>query len=349
MKDQTGQGMSTAAQRSRAVSKYLAQVLGWGVTLICLAYVASQVQWQSLKGALIIFKWPFLLLGIFSLAIGYALRIVRWSRMLQADGARVTAVKCAAPFLASIAMNNVLPFRAGDAVRALVFPGSLGVSKTAAASSLFLERLIDLLVLLLFLAVGLVFSANVHLPARIEEAVGWLVGSVVVVSGVVVLYSGKLSLSVLRLDQRNELKSWMRKGARAIGNLLASVAKMSHLSVIVSLMGLSCLIWAGELGLFWAVLCGFGLPASLAVAALVMAIATLSTLVPSSPGYVGPFHLAAFFAVSHLGGGNALALSCALVLHLALWLPTSLAGGLALIFVPNLLRLKEMTARTDHI
>jgi uncharacterized membrane protein YbhN (UPF0104 family) len=69
-----------------------------------------------------------------------------------------------------------------------------------------------------------------------------------------------------------------------------------------------------------------------------MAITTLSTLVPSSPGYVGPFHLAAFTAVSMLGGSDAQAASFAVLVHLALWIPTSLVGALAIWSRPQLFR-----------
>jgi hypothetical protein len=69
-----------------------------------------------------------------------------------------------------------------------------------------------------------------------------------------------------------------------------------------------------------------------------MSIATLSTLVPSSPGYVGPFHLAAFTAVSLIGGTAAQAGSFAVLAHLALWLPTTAAGAIAILFRPELFR-----------
>jgi len=60
--------------------------------------------------------------------------------------------------------------------------------------------------------------------------------------------------------------------------------------------------------------------ANVALAVTIMAIATLSTLIPSSPGYVGPFHLAAFFAIKILGGSAEQATSFAVLAHLSVWL-----------------------------
>lgn len=95
-----------------------------------------------------------------SLALGYMLRILRWSMMLRSTGARATFSDCCAPFLGSIALNNILPFRLGDVVRALVFPRSMGITRIIATSSLFVERLVDLMTLLVSLAIGLLQSVR---------------------------------------------------------------------------------------------------------------------------------------------------------------------------------------------
>ena len=69
-----------------------------------------------------------------------------------------------------------------------------------------------------------------------------------------------------------------------------------------------------------------------------MAIATLATLVPSSPGYVGPFHLAAFAGITFLGGTNEQAASFAVLSHLGVWVPTTLAGAVAIASTPDMFR-----------
>ena len=65
---------------------------------------------------------------------------------------------------------------------------------------------------------------------------------------------------------------------------------------------------------------------------------------PSSPGYVGPFHLAAFTAVSLVGGTVDQAASFAVIVHLALWLPTTIAGMIAIGMDPELFRMAKTNA-----
>src|ERR1700730_12840673 len=130
------------------------QILGVGISIVCLVLVFRKVDFNQLKLALENFKWHFVALGLASLALDYAMRIQRWAVMLRAGGATVSGWDCAAPFLGSITLNNVLPFRAGDLVRALVFPSAIGVRRVTATASLLLDRLVDMLTLLLSLGIG---------------------------------------------------------------------------------------------------------------------------------------------------------------------------------------------------
>jgi uncharacterized membrane protein YbhN (UPF0104 family) len=60
---------------------------------------------------------------------------------------------------------------------------------------------------------------------------------------------------------------------------------------------------------------------------LVTAIANLATLIPSSPGYVGPFEAGVLLAlVGAIGLERELALSYAVVVHAALYFPITIWG-----------------------
>jgi uncharacterized membrane protein YbhN (UPF0104 family) len=121
-------------------------------------------------------------------------------------------------------------------------------------------------------------------------------------------------------------------------DLSASMAQMSRFRLMLALFGLSAVVWAGELGLYVSLLRGTGIDADVTAGLLFMSMATLATLVPSSPGYIGPFHLAAFAAISMLGGTTAQATSLALLAHLSVWLSTTIVGGIAIATHPQLFK-----------
>lgn len=329
--------VSAAAGRPAGAGKWITQLVGVAISVACLFFIFRQVELAQLRDALAALHWGYVVAGVASLACGYFLRVARWAVMLRAAGAKVSTADCAAPFLGSITLNNVLPFRAGDFVRALVFPNALGVARTTASASLLLERLVDLLTLLLSLGIGLSLGPLDALPDWLGRGVLTLalLGSGALV-GVIVL-GGWVRALLARLQTRVAPKPAQALGV--IAELVAAVQAMARPRTLLALFGLSMLIWLGEAGLFWALLTGLGMQATLAIALMIMAMATLSTLVPSSPGYVGPFHLAAYTAVTMLHGAPAQAATFAVLAHLGLWLPTTLAGGIAILSKPGLFRL----------
>ena len=328
-------GPANSQPNAHQWSKWLQHTFGFLISVFCIGLIAWRIDFNEVISAISNFEWIWLTVGITSLAAGYLFRILRWSILLRAGGAHVTASECAAPFMASIALNNTLPIRMGDAVRALVVPQAIGIGRIIAMSSLVIERLVDLLTLLFCLAIGLALTPITEVPSwLIRTALGLATGGGVLLI-MVFLFSGRLSRWAETKSPKTSHQK-PRQLVNALQNLLRGFESMSRIPVLLATFLFSMLVWVGEAGLFWALLRGLELRVGFAFAVVVMAIATLSTLVPSSPGYIGPFHLAAFTAVSMLGGNSAQAASFAVVAHLGVWLPTTVAGVLAMLFNPKL-------------
>jgi uncharacterized membrane protein YbhN (UPF0104 family) len=99
------------------------------------------------------------------------------------------------------------------------------------------------------------------------------------------------------------------------------------------ILGLSVLAWCFELGLFYVLMLGFPLPASVPLAFLVGSAANFATLIPSSPGYVGTFDGALIKVLTDSAGvppDPAVAGAYALVVHATLFLPVIILGTLVL-------------------
>ncbi|MBI1273773.1 MAG: flippase-like domain-containing protein [Alphaproteobacteria bacterium] len=309
-------------------------LIGIVISVVCLYFVLRQLDiaalWRTVSG----FDPALLLGGLAALVFGYAMRIVRWALMLRAGGARVAILRCAAPFMGSMALNNVLPLRAGDVVRALVFPAAIGAGKVTAAASLVLERLLDLLTLLAVLGAGLLLSPGLELPQAAKE-----IAVILSLCGVVALI-GFMRFGNFTMRQLMRLGGWMQQrsmgslasGIGVLGGFVADLQSMVRRNALVTAGLLSVFVWAGESGLIWALLNGSGISAAYPAALVVTAMVTLSTLVPSSPGYIGPFHLAGYAAATMLGATPETAAGFSVIAHLGLWLPVTLAGTAVIMF-----------------
>ena len=326
---------------SRPWAKHLIGVL---FSAVCLVVLFRLINLKDLLEALTRFQWLYLIFGVASLSFGYAMRILRWSIMLRATGAAISFAECSAPFLGSIALNNILPLRLGDVVRALVFPRSMGIKRVTATSSLIMERLIDLMSLLSCFAIGLFAIQAITIPAELKSTALTLSVFGAVALSLGFLCSAKLSRLFNGLAHKRGRHVKLGAMYHTVGGLFEGFNSMSRPKVLFGMLIISMLVWIGEAGIFYFVLLGTGVESSPIMALLVMSLATLSTLVPSSPGYVGPFHLAAFTAVSLVGGTASQAGSYAVIVHLALWLPTTIAGMLAIWTDPELFRIAKAQA-----
>jgi uncharacterized protein (TIRG00374 family) len=70
----------------------------------------------------------------------------------------------------------------------------------------------------------------------------------------------------------------------------------------------------------------FGFELSLEASFFLLVVVSVSILVPSSPGFVGVYHAGTVFTLSQYGIGREDALSFALVLHAAQYIPVTLLG-----------------------
>jgi uncharacterized protein (TIRG00374 family) len=321
-----------------SLNNWRRNIFGIVLSCACLGFILWQINMEEVWGATSHFQWSYLFAGVASLMFGYTMRIVRWSSILRAAGAKVSPTICAAPFLGSIALNNILPARLGDVIRALIFPSAINVGKITATGSLIIERLVDLTTLLACLLIGLILNSKTQLPI-------WMANtaiSLAIVGGIslilIFLFSAHLSRKCAAIANHftSKQNTYWNRFFVTLRDLLESVNAMSRVPVLISVFTISMLVWAGETGLFWFLLKGFELDTGPAMAITVMAIVTLSTLIPSSPGYVGPFHLAAYAAIAMLGGTRGQAASFAVLSHLGIWLPGTLVGSIALLANPQL-------------
>lgn len=254
--------------------------------------------------------------------------------MLGRDNANLSWWDCAGPLMASVAANNILPFRAGDVIRSFAFNQKLGITSGVSITTLFIERLLDLLMLLVLLAVSLVsFGMN------IGSFVGY--GGLALIVGALALLNAllfprlflSLGLVVVRLVERVAPEF----GRKLRGEVYKSVATLEHTgsgSTMPKLVFWSLIAWTAEGLVFW--FSALALPAvAFPLAAwLALPMGTLATLIPGTPGYVGTFDYFTVLSMTELGNAAGAATAYAILVHALLWLPATLAGGSYLLWRP---------------
>lgn len=273
--------------------------------------------------------WVFI--SLIALFLAYFLRIKRSQIMLSPLKPEVTFTQSALPFMISVAANNVLPFRAGDALRVVKFSSWLKISITSMIAIMFVEHLMDLLAVIAAFGVTLSFSS---IQKNSNE-------SVLLHSGSFLLILMSLAIVLLLLFPKFLYKpaQWIinasaklspflaRKIQPHIDGLFKTLEIVTDRYNIIRLLGYSVLSWFFEAAAFYIAACSVPEITHKAAGWLAMPVGTLSTVLPASPGYVGTFHYFVRIAMQALGNTAASSTAYAILIHFILWIPVTIVGA----------------------
>jgi glycosyltransferase 2 family protein len=269
---------------------------------------------------------PLPLVGIVGVvAVQVALRSFRWSLLLpiRPEGRPIPARRLAPPLLVGYLGNTVLPARLGEAMRAVIVARREPVGVTEAVGSVLVERFIDVVALA---AVAFGAALLVGAPDWATRLLGVAAG--VGIIGLVILLTTGLG-PVIRLADRLGLAG--RERLRGVVVRFAdTVGGPSRRPVLAAAAGISLVSWLVDAGAFWLAAQAVGVELSYAAAILVAGVTVLGTAIPSAPGYVGTFELAAAGIAGALGVPPTPALAMAVVAHLATSIPYAAGGAVSL-------------------
>jgi uncharacterized protein (TIRG00374 family) len=303
-------------------------VLGIAISAFFLILIFYNVDLKELGRALKSADYFWLIPNIMMVVFAMFQRAERWKFMLRPI-ASVKYGKLLSATCIGFMANNVLPFRLGEFVRAYALARKESrITKSASLATIFVERMVfDLLALLLILAVILLFTPIVvddkfkfGAALSLGIAVFGLILAVVVVakpegSGrLLTRYLFFLPDRIKEIINRTIVKS--SKGLLFLKDWRLTLWVSAHTILIWLFMGIS------NIFVFYAF--GFDLPVYASYVLLV--VVSISILIPSSPGFIGVYHGGVVWTLHFFKIGQNDALSCAIILHAAQFIPITLMG-----------------------
>jgi hypothetical protein len=231
-------------------------------------------------------------------------------------------------------------FLAGRAAEIIVRPAALSVKErvhpSASYATVMIERVFDMVMVVVFFAVNLIFFEYIARDADAMRVFG-----LIKVTGallLVVAAAGIYGLSVFRRRRDGALAYLERKlGSRRFGGALMSLLRhiSEGLSVLHDARGLTItvsytvLIWLMVSVAHLLVVRAFGIPYAdvpFTGAVFVMGLSMLGSVVPTPGGATGPFHTATAAALAFLGVEQNKAASVAIILHFVIFAPATVFG-----------------------
>jgi glycosyltransferase 2 family protein len=241
-------------------------------------------------------------------ALATVVRSERWQRLLEDEGATPTRVDSYALTCVGYMGNNVLPARAGDAIRMVLMAPRASTSKRTVIGTLLAERLLDVAVLVvIFVVVGYGLLGEVGAD-KVEIVL-------LVLAGVGV--AGAIAYVVVRRDER--LVAFIAPMASATLGL-----RRAHHGLL--LLGMTLLIWSIEAGVWMSAGAAVGFGMDPIEGLYIVALASVFSLVPSGPAYAGTQDAAAILGIKALGGTGAQAVAYIVMLRFIIVVPITLVG-----------------------
>lgn len=299
---------------------------------IGLLWLASRgVSWADVGVALGSARWNLIAVGAGCVLLATVLRAWCWRRLLVATAVPVTFARAWKILLIGQFVNICVPARAGDVARVYLMGEAAGMSKTAAATSLVLEKFFDVTTLLLLL--GSV-SLLVELPAELVGVRRGFAAAAVLLPLVVVALAWRGTWLVRRLDRWADPADpgdndgrWVAQLARHGETVVESLRIIRRWDDLVLLQAGYLGTWLALAEVNYAVLCALEIGAPVAAAFVVLVVLQVGTSVPSTPGKIGVFQYLAVLALAPFGVAREPALTYGMLLHVVGFGPLVALGG----------------------
>jgi glycosyltransferase 2 family protein len=259
--------------------------------------------------------WLGAALGLY--AIATLLRGERWYHILALAGVKAARSDCYALTTVGYMGNNVLPARAGEALRVVLLSSRTGASKRVVLGSVVAERLLDVIALsAIFVVVVYGVLSSTVLPTDRPLLVAGI--------GVLLLLLGAGVVWILRRHHVFErARDWLRPLADAPRALVCREG-------VVLLAG-TFVLWAFEAGVYLAVAKSVDLGISATGALYLVALTNFVAALPAAPGSIGTFDAAVVWGAGRLGASGSASLSYLIMLRFVLYVPITVVGFVVLV------------------
>ena len=331
--------------------------LGILLSVALLAWTMRDVHfvevWQILRTS----DLPLFLASATCATLTVPLRARRWRTILDPVEKNLPLGQLWRATAIGVALNNLLPARAGEPARAYALSReNPKVRFPAAFASLAVDRIFDALVLLL-LMFGAMFAPDFPRGAQIagQSVTSWaatgVIGMValIIILYLIVLFPERLLLLFEAFSRRVAPKIEAR-GKQALLAFASGLGVLRNPARFVSVLWWTVLHWVLQAFAFWLGFRAVGVEASMAAALFLQGILAIAVALPSSPGFFGVFEPVAKAVLVIYNVDPTRAVSWAIGYHLLSFIPITLIG--CYYFVHLGLRLKELdrseTAEEDE-
>lgn len=253
--------------------------------------------WEALRAA----RWGWVAAAAVFGLVSFLVKTYRWKLLIRPTK-NVAFRPVLSVYSISQMTSNVLPFRGGDIVQLIYFSARENVSRTKIAATIAAGQLLDLFSMLLMFVVLSFFFAFPHALSR------------TVMTAIFILAAGAGVYAAAARKVTDFLGRW-RFARRRVELFYEATRELSRPAIVAAMSALTAALWVITYAQVWCVFRAFSINASAMAILSYLTLPSLVAVLPSTPGFIGVWELAAVTVLAWFGIDKAPALSAAAVHH----------------------------------
>jgi hypothetical protein len=288
--------------------------LGLIVAVVTLYLAARSVDFGQLRVALHEAHLPLVVLALLATVVMTVLKGLRWRAIFYPDRPNLSLVQLCDLMVIGQAVNYYIPARLGEVVRAYLTGEEARISKAYAFGTIAAEKLIDVIMLAILVALLLPFLAPPEwLAARLWPVI--LAGLAVTILAVVLLGGRRAIMGATDWVLRRLPPSLAERWRSRIHAGLDGLTGLGKPRPALAVWGWTIAFWGAAALTNYLVLLAFDLPASLLISLSLLVVLQAGVAVPSTPGKIGVFHYLCMITLAMFHVPATAGLAYGLVLH----------------------------------
>lgn len=310
----------------KGIGRKVYVLIGFVISFICLFLAFRKVQWTQVASILANLHYFWLIMSIFFQLIYLAIAGFRWKLVINLP--EVSWRSAVGAMSVGLMVNNILPGRLGEFARAILLGQETRTNKGFLFATVVIDRMFDLIVLV---TLGLLSTGgNPTIPWVREIRMTGSLALFFAISIIILFARTRIGLRIEGIFREILPIPLSEKMGNLIQEFRLGLRSVKSAKKGTIIFGFSCLVWT-----VWSIslYCGlhsFGLTIPFWGLILLLSVLNLGGLIPSSPGYMGTYHLLIVATLAIFGIKKEDALSFALVFHALWFMPQTLIGFIIL-------------------
>jgi uncharacterized protein (TIRG00374 family) len=303
-------------------------ITGYVFAVICLFWVFYNIHIEKLLHQITNVKLDWILAAMFFDTLSYFSQGLRWHYLLRPIG-KISPFKTTQAIYAGLFTNEIIPFRAGELVRAFLVSSWQKITFFSVIPSMVIERFFDGIWLCIGLGITAIF---IDLPGNLMKATD-ILGIIILITTFTIIY--------LIFKKEKKLESGIDHGKnrwKPIKKILDFLEQFANGIRTIGISGnfyyslfFSSLILIFQMIAFWMVLIAYHLDLTIWQGAVILLIVHFGTALPNAPSNIGSFQFFCVLGLSLFGIGKTTAAGFSVVVFIVLTIPLWILGLIAII------------------